>query len=138
MHGGPWSISKLSAHRRIGLTEHSQTPERCPDVPWIDTYNDVITTCFLYHVCYEFRRDRGAALVLLILSCIWEKRDDSRYAFSTCNLAGMDHDTKFHEGCVDCSASSIDNVHIVLANALCDADARLANAALGYISFRKR
>lgn len=103
-----------------------------------DTYNDVITTCFLYHIRYEFRRDWGAALVLLVLSCIREKRDDGRYPFSTCNLAGMDHDAKLHEGCVDCPAASIDNVHIILANALCDADACLANAALGHVSFCKR
>ena len=97
----------------------------------------MVTTCLLYHVRYEFRRDRRTALVLLVLPCVWEKREDGRDAFCTGNLASMDHDAELHERCIDCPAASIDDVNIILADALCDADTCLANAALGHFSFGK-
>jgi len=47
----------------------------------------------------------------------------------------MNHDTEFHQGCIDRPAARVNDVDIILSDRLSDADASLANAAPGDFSF---
>lgn len=75
----------------------------------------MIASGLLKHICNEFSCDGSPALVLLVLTRIWEERYDRCNTFCTGDLARMDHNTKFHEGSIDFAAASADDVHIVLA-----------------------
>lgn len=98
----------------------------------------MITTCLLYHIGDEFGRDGGSTFVLFILPCIWEKRYNSSNSLGTCDLASVDHNAKFHKGRIHGTASSVDNIYIVLAHRLCNPDVSLANAAASHFCFGER
>lgn len=61
-----------------------------------------------------------------------EEREDGGNALRARNFAGVDHNTDLHEGRVNLSAPSIDDVDIVLADRLDDADDALPDATLGH------
>ena len=104
----------------------------------IDTHDDVIAARPLEHISHQFRCDRGATLVLLVLSGVREEGEDGGDALRAGNLAGMDHDTHFHERGVDGAAASIDDVHVVLAHRLDDPHMALANPAFRYLGAAER
>lgn len=79
-----------AAYQRLGFTKVLAT-----------THDDMVTSCLPQHIGYQLGRDRSSALVLLVLSCVHEVRNDSGDSSSRGNLAGMDHDAKLHQGGVD-------------------------------------
>jgi hypothetical protein len=78
------------------------------------TYDNMITTCFLDHVCDQFGSDRRPAFVFFVLSGIGEERNDCCNSFGARNFTGMDHDAELHESGVHGATPSVDNVHIIL------------------------
>lgn len=92
------------------------------------THDDMIASSFLNHVRHKFGGNGCAALVFLVLSSIWEERDDGRYPFGAGNFAGMDHNAELHKSRVDCTTSSVDDVDVVLANRLCNGDIGFTDA----------
>ena len=95
----------------------------------IDTHDDVIAARPLEHISHQFRCDRGATLVLLVLSGVREEGEDGGDALRAGNLAGMDHNTHFHERGVDGAAASIDDVDIVFTHGLANVHFGFADAA---------
>lgn len=90
----------------------------------------MVTARLLNHVGDELGADRGAALVLLVLSCVEEVRDDGCDAPGTGDLASMNHDEQLHEaGIRTCegagsgrgAARGVDDIDIVFSYALGDA-----------------
>lgn len=61
----------------------------------------MITSCLSQHVGNQLSCNRSSALILLVLSCIHEVRDDSGDPSCRGDLAGVDHDAKLHQGGVD-------------------------------------
>ena len=55
----------------------------------------------LEHVSHQASRDRGAALVLLVLARVREVGDDGGDAAGARRAAGVDHDQHLHEAVVD-------------------------------------
>lgn len=63
--------------------------------------DDVVTSCRLQHICHELRRDGRPRFVFLVLSSIWEVRENSRDSSGGGGLAGIDYDKQLHEHVVD-------------------------------------
>jgi len=97
----------------------------------------MITTRFLNHVGDKFGGNGRSALILLVLSGVGEKWNHSSDSFGARNFAGVDHDAQFHEGCIYRSASSGDDVDIILPHGLCNTYAGFADTAAGYFCFGK-
>lgn len=95
----------------------------------------MVAAGFLNHICDQLGCDRRSTFIFFVLPSIGEKRNDSRNAFCTCNFAGMNHYTEFHEGCIHGPTSRRDDIHIVFAHGLCDAYVGLADAAVSDFSF---
>ena len=95
----------------------------------------MITTRFLNHVSDKLSGNGRSALILLVLSRVGEQWDDSSDSFGARNFAGMDHDAKFHEGCIYRATPSSDDVDIVLAYRLCDTYAGFTDTAAGNFCF---
>ena len=98
----------------------------------------MVASRFLEHVRHQFCRDRCATLVLFVLARIREQRDDGGDSLCAGNLASVDHDAQFHQGRVHGPAPRIDDVHVVLADGLCDTNIRLANAVSRQLCARDR
>ena len=92
----------------------------------------MVAARLLEHVRNEFCGDGSPALVLFVLAGVGKEGEDGGNAFCTCDFARVDHDADLHEGRVDLPAAGVDNVHIVFAHGLGDADNALANAILRY------
>ena len=93
-----------------------------------ETHNNVVASRLLKHIRDEFGGNRRSAFILLVLARIWEERNDSGDSLCAGNLTGMDHDTEFHERCVDLATAGVDDIDIIFADRLCDANVRFANA----------
>lgn len=93
------------------------------------THDEMVASRFLNHVGHQFCRDWCPTLIFFVLSCVREQRDDGGNSPRACYLASVDHDAQFHQGRVHFPASRVDDIHVVLAHRLCDANVRLANAA---------
>lgn len=76
----------------------------------------MIATGALEHVCYKLGRNGSATLVLFVLAGVGEERDDGCDAFGASDLASVDHNAEFHERRIDCAASSVHDVDVVLAH----------------------
>lgn len=63
--------------------------------------NHMVAASRLQHVGNQLCADWGPALVLLVLSRVWEVGNDGRDASGTGSLAGVDHDQKLHEAVID-------------------------------------
>ena len=94
----------------------------------------MVAAGLLQHVRDELRGDGSAALVLLVLTGIGEQGDDRGNALRARDFAGVDHDTDLHEGSVYLATPRVDDVDVVLANRLGDADMALPQTALGHFS----
>jgi hypothetical protein len=92
------------------------------------THDEMVAPRLLQHVRHQFRRDRCTTLVLFVLSRVREQRNDSGNSLRARDLAGVDHDAQFHQGRIHFPASRVDDVHVVLAHRLSDANVRLPNA----------
>lgn len=82
----------------------------------------MVTSCFLNHIRHKLRGDRRPTLVFFILSRIREKWDDGCNSFSTGNFASMDHYAELHEGRINGTTPSVDDVYIKLPHGLCEGD----------------
>ena len=89
----------------------------------------MIATALLQHIRYQFRRNRSATLVLLVLPGIREERDDGGDPLGARNLARMDHNTKLDQRVVDRIAvggtARVDDVHVAFADGLHELDGGL-------------
>jgi hypothetical protein len=83
----------------------------------------------LEHIGDKLCGNRCAALVFLVLAGVREKRDDCGDALGTGDLAGVDHDAELHEGRVDLTTASVDDVHIVLAHGFWAVGMRMKRAS---------
>jgi hypothetical protein len=72
-----------------------------PKLSFQKTHNDMVTSCLSQHVGNQLGRNRGSTLILLVLSCVHEVRDDSGDPSCRGDLAGVDHDAELHQGGVD-------------------------------------
>ena len=61
------------------------------------TYYNVVAATLLDHVGNQLGCNRGSAFVLLVLAGIRKQRNNGGDPLRAGNLAGMDHDAKFHE-----------------------------------------
>lgn len=99
------------------------------------THDDVVAATFLDHVGDELGGDRRAVLVLLVLSCIGEQRDDGGDPLRAGDLARMDHNAQLDQGRVDRAAvvraAAVDDVHVALPYRLHEPHGRLPNAVAG-------
>lgn len=59
-------------------------------------------------------------LVLLVLSCIWKAGNNGSDSSCWCNLAGIDHNEKFHDHVVYLPATTLNDKHIFSTNRLSD------------------
>lgn len=84
----------------------------------------------LDHICDELGGDGCTALVLLVLTSVGKQWDDSSYTLRARNLAGVDHNAKFHKRRVDRPTAGVDDVDIRFTDRLCYSHVGLANAAL--------
>lgn len=100
--------------------------------------NDMVTTSLSQHVGDKLSGDGSSGLVLLILSCIGEMRDDGCDSSGRGNLASMDHDTEFHQMSVHSPCTRIDNVYIAISHALHDSDFGLTRRWLADVGSRER
>jgi hypothetical protein len=80
------------------------------------THDEVVASRLLYHVRNQLCCDRRTTLVLFVLPCIREQWDDRGDSLRTGNLAGVDHYAEFHQGCIHCPASRVDDIHVVLTH----------------------
>jgi hypothetical protein len=103
----------------------------------VSTHNNMVAPSFLDHIRYQFCSDRCSTLVLLVLSRVWEQRNDCRNPLSARNLAGMDHNAQFHEGRIHGTASSIDNIDVEFSHRLCNSDIGLPDTTLCYFCLGK-
>ena len=55
-------------------------------------YYDMITSRSLEHVGHEFGRNGGAGFIFLVLSSVWETRNDGSDSSSGGCPTGIDHD----------------------------------------------
>lgn len=94
----------------------------------------MVAAGLLNHIGDQLGCDRRSTFIFFVLPGIGEKSYDSRNAFCTCNFAGMNHNTEFHEGCIHGPTSSRDDIHIVFAHRFCNAYVGLANAAVSDFS----
>lgn len=95
----------------------------------------MVTAAALKHIRHELRSYRGSTLVLLVLSCIWEKWQDGCDAFCACYLTCVDHDAELHQRGIDLAKASVDNVHVVFAYRLGDAYGGFAYAIPRHVRF---
>ena len=96
----------------------------------------MVTSGLLQHVRNQFCCDRCTTLVLFVLPSVREQWDDRSDSLRAGNLAGVDHNAKFHQGCIHGPASRIDDIHVVFSHGFCDANVCLANAAPRYLCTR--
>jgi hypothetical protein len=110
----------------------TNVPELSPDKQGeaVRTHDDMITSRLLQHVRDELRRDRRAALVLLVLAGVWKEGHDGGDALRARDFAGVHHNAELHERRVDLATSRVDDVHVVLAHGFDDAHMALAYPAL--------
>jgi len=79
----------------------------------------------------------GARLLsFFVLACVREQWDDCSDPLRARDLASMDHNAEFHQGCINVPAPGVDDIYIVLAHRFCDADIGLANATLRHVGAR--
>jgi len=98
----------------------------------------VVASRLLKHVGDQFGRDRRSTLVLLVLARIGEEGDDGCYPLRARNLAGVDHDTEFHERSVHLATPGVDNIDVILADRLCDAHVGFTNPGFRHRGSRDR
>jgi len=67
-------------------------------------------------------------LVLFVLSCVRKTRNDSSDTWCWRNLAGVDHNQKFHDHVIDFAATTLNNEHILSTNRLTNLDATSVQA----------
>lgn len=102
------------------------------------THDDMIAPRLLQHVGDELSSDGGTALVLFVLSGVREKRHDGGDAFRARNFARMNHDTELHQSSVHHPTAGVDDVHVILADALCNVDLGFTNPTLGDFGHSER
>jgi hypothetical protein len=88
----------------------------------------VVASRLLKHVGDQFGGDRRPTLILLVLTRIGEEGDDGGNPFRAGNLTGVNHDTEFHECSVDLTATSVDDIDVILPHGLCDAHVGFTNS----------
>ena len=97
----------------------------------------MVTPSTLYHIRHQFRGDRRPTLVLLILPGIRKQGQYRSDPFCASDLASVDHYAELHECGVDRTAAGVDDVHIIFADRLGDADARFSDPAFRDLRFRQ-
>lgn len=95
----------------------------------------MVAARLLKHVRHQFRRDRRPALLFFVLSRVREQGQNRCDPFCACNFASVYHDTEFHKGRIDLATACIDNVDIVFAHRLDNANGCLANSTRGHFGF---
>jgi len=115
----------------------SENTVRTSRLTKVAAHNNMVAPSFLDHIRHQFCRDRCSTLVLLVLSRIWEQRNDCRNPLSARNLACMNHNAQFHERRVYCTTSSVDNIDVEFSHRFCDSDIGLSNTTLCYIRLGK-
>lgn len=121
--------SPLSDEReRGGGREECMEGELLSNVDRWETHHNVVASRLLEHVGDQFGGDRRPTLVFFVLARVREEGDDGGNPLRARNLAGVDHDAELHERRVDLATASVDDIHVILADRLCDAHVRLANA----------
>ena len=78
------------------------------------------------HIRYKLRRNRGAALVLLVDARVGEAGDDGGDAAGAGGLAGGDEDEELHEVVVDVVAAALDDEDVFVSNRFGDFDVDFA------------
>ena len=93
-----------------------------------ETHDNVVASRLLEHVGHQLCGYRRSTLVLFVLTCVGEERDDGGNSLCAGDLAGVDHDTELHQRGVDLAAAGVDDINVILADGLCDANVGFANA----------
>jgi hypothetical protein len=101
-------------------------------------YNNVVTAGSLNHVGDELGGYRSSTFVLLVLASIWKKGNNRGNPLCTCYFACVDHYTEFHKRCVHGATSGVDNVDIILANRLNDANVSFTDCIASNLGSRDR
>jgi hypothetical protein len=81
-------------------------------------YDNMIAACSLEHVGDEFRGDRCAGFILLVLSGIRETRYDGSDSSGGCCATGINHDEKFHEVVVYTVCPRLDDEDVFIPDRL--------------------
>jgi hypothetical protein len=91
----------------------------------------MIATRSLDHICHQLGGNRCSTFVLFILPRVRKVGDNRRNLLCTRDFARMYHNAELHEGRIDPPAPRVDDIHIMIAHRLCDANAGFADPAAG-------
>ena len=87
----------------------------------------MVASRLLEHIGDEFGGDRRPTLILLVLTRVGEERDDGGNSLCAGDLTSVNHDAELHERGVDLAAAGVDDINVILANGLCDANVGFPN-----------
>lgn len=111
----------------------SETARPSPRTPSKTTHNNMVAPALLNHIRHQLRRNRRAALILLILPRIREQGEHGRDAPRARDLARMHEDAQLHQRRVHArrarAAARVHDVHVVVPHALHDPHGRLPDRA---------
>jgi hypothetical protein len=104
----------------------------------IKTYDKMVASGALQHVCHKLCGNGCATLVLFVLARVGKEGNDSGDPLSAGNLARVNHDAEFHERGIDRVAAGLDDVDIIFADRFEDSDSRFTNRVACNPRFRDR
>lgn len=137
-------LTCLQVHRKILESERHANPSSYTIIRTFyddftcGTYNNMVASGSLQHICYQLGGNWSTATFLFILSGVREQRYNGGDTFCTCDLASMNHNTELHQCGVHSATASVDNINIILSNGLGNANGGLANTIAGNFSSRQR